>query len=782
MSERKRILNLILIMAMSAAIVAGVTITMLYRAAFNEEQARLVETAQSQARLIEAVARFDKKYSKDYPEGWEAATLSQINDAHEHYEGFGETGEFTLSKKEADNIVFLLNHRHFDLKRPKPVSFNSKLAEPMRQALLGHSGTLVGIDYRGEVVLAAHEPVSELDLGIVAKIDLSEIRAPFVKATLIAGFFSVLVILCGAALFIRVSNPIIRLLETRNIDLSKSNKRLNEEINERKQTEKALQESEQKYRQLVEHLQEGVWAIDKDANTTYVNPRMAEMIGYTVDEMIGKHLFSFMDKRGIEISKRNIERRKHGIKEQHDFELLHKNGRRVYTSMETAPITDGDENYIGALACVADITERRRAEEELGKLNLELEERVRRRTSQLQQEITERKQAEEKLRKNKDMLQMVFDGISDPLVMLGKSLEICLLNNSAADYYHVEPKEAVGKPCHQAFRGLTAKCENCEIPSAVLNDQPVVVEREGFMDSSRIEQIVVYPIEKEDEEGAAIIRISDITDEKMLQRRMVQTEKLSSIGFLVSGVAHEINNPNNFISFNIPILKEYLNELILIIDDYANEHKNYELLGMSYPEFRKDIFKLVDNIENGSRRINIVVSNLREMSRPKTGVETDWTDIKEVIEKSVSICRSKINRLVKSFEVDIVEDMPLIYTDSETIELVVINLLINAAQAADKENSWIRLNVTLGDSSQNQLIIEVTDNGCGMDEKVKNRVFDPFYTTKTPSEGTGLGLSLCYNSIEKLGGHIEVDSELGKGSTFKVTLPGNDKKNRNYTA
>ena len=430
-----------------------------------------------------------------------------------------------------------------------------------------------------------------------------------------------------------------------------------------------------------------------------------------------------------------------------------------------------------------EVDERKRAEEELGKLNLELEDRVKKRTEQLQKEVIERKQAEEKLRHNKEMLQMVFDGISDPLVMLGKNMEIGLLNKAASAYYHVGQKEVIGKPCHQAFRGISANCENCEIPAAVINHQDLMLERESYMDSNRMEQVVVYPIaEKDNEESAAIIRISDVTNEKILQRQIIQSEKLSSLGFLVSGVAHEINNPNNFISFNIPILREYLNEIIPIIDNYAKEHENFELFGMMYPEFRIDVFKLIDNVENGSRRINIAVSNLSEISRTKEKTKIDWIDVKELIEKSVSICRSKINRMVKSFEVEIPEDIPAIYTDPETIETVVINLLINAAQAANKDNSWIRLIVTLGDSSQNDLIIEVRDNGNGLDEKIKNHIFDPFFTTKPPGEGTGLGLFLCHNSIEKCGGRIEVDSVPGEGSTFKVTLPGNGTKNRNFTA
>lgn len=140
------------------------------------------------------------------------------------------------------------------------------------------------------------------------------------------------------------------------------------DMTERRQAELALRESEKKYRQLIELAQEGVWAIDAAARTTFVNPRMAEMLGYTMEEMQGRHLFSFMGERGVEIARRNLERRQQGIREQHDFEFLRKDGTRIYTSMETSPITDERGNYCGALALVADITERRRAEEALSTL------------------------------------------------------------------------------------------------------------------------------------------------------------------------------------------------------------------------------------------------------------------------------------------------------------------------------------------------------------------------------------------------------------------------------
>ena len=209
MAVRNRIFLLILIMTLVALIVGGIAIVLLYQTALEEEQARLVETAQSQARLIEAMARFDTTYHQDYPGGTPEATLSQIRAAHERYAGFGETGEFTLARLDGDQMVFLFEHRYLDLDVPAPIPFDSDVAEPMRRALSGQSGTVMGLDSRGVRVLAAYEPVAVLDLGIVAKIDLAEIRAPFVKAGLIAGMAAILIVFLGTYLFLRISETIL---------------------------------------------------------------------------------------------------------------------------------------------------------------------------------------------------------------------------------------------------------------------------------------------------------------------------------------------------------------------------------------------------------------------------------------------------------------------------------------------------------------------------------------------------------------------------------------------
>ena len=364
MREHKRVLLLILIMATASLIVAGIATSMLYRAAFEEERSRLVEVAQSQARLIEAVARFDAAYSSDYPEGSVEATLSQIVDAHKHYRGFGETGEFTLARREGDSIVFLLSHRHYDLKYPKPVPFDSELAEPMRRALLGLSGTVVGLDYRGEVVLAAHEPVAELNLGIVAKIDLAEIRRPFVRAGVITGAFAVLVVLAGATLFLRISDPMIKRLETHTAELVEANEQLKREIGERRRAEEALRESEGKYRSLFEHANDSIFIVDPSTHRFLdANENAAKRLGYIRDELLQLTIDDIdtpmAAQRNDSIIRELLDTGSVTFEHAH----LRKDGTKIPVEISSRVIEYGGRQVFESI--VRDITERKRAEESL---------------------------------------------------------------------------------------------------------------------------------------------------------------------------------------------------------------------------------------------------------------------------------------------------------------------------------------------------------------------------------------------------------------------------------
>jgi PAS domain S-box-containing protein len=137
------------------------------------------------------------------------------------------------------------------------------------------------------------------------------------------------------------------------------------DVTDRRHAEESLRQSERQYRQLLNALQEGIWAIDAETRTTFANPRMAEMLGCTVAEMLGRHLFDFMDERGVEIAKHNLERRAQGIREEHEFEFVRKDGSRLVALLSTSPLLDGAQGYQGAIAGVLDITQRKQAEQAL---------------------------------------------------------------------------------------------------------------------------------------------------------------------------------------------------------------------------------------------------------------------------------------------------------------------------------------------------------------------------------------------------------------------------------
>jgi signal transduction histidine kinase len=242
LSDRGRIRLLLALLAGIALAAAGISVWSLYQTAFNQQRAYLVEMVQSHARLIEAVARFNADFSAtDYPNDSFAATLSQIVDAHQRYEGYGQTGEFTLARREGDDIVFLLSHRHYDLDNPRPVPWVSSLAEPMRRALSGLSGTVIGPDYRGVTVLAAHEPVATLDLGIVAKIDMAEVRRPFLQTAGGSGLAAMLMIALAVLLGRQISAPIMG-REKAEAELRKLNDELERRVEKRTADLKAAQQ------------------------------------------------------------------------------------------------------------------------------------------------------------------------------------------------------------------------------------------------------------------------------------------------------------------------------------------------------------------------------------------------------------------------------------------------------------------------------------------------------------------------------------------------------------
>jgi len=274
--DQMRILFLsIAMMAAVSLIVLVLVIGLLYRNDLQTKQRVLQAMVAGQARMIEAVARFDAENSEDsHLEGAAGATISQAVDAYSRLGGFGDTGEFVLGRREGDKISFLMDFRFpaEDVKRLVPLT--TERAEPMRRALAGESGWTIGPDYRGVSVLAAYEPVHELELGLVAKMDLSEVRAPFLSASGLAIAVALAIVMLGAMLILRLTNPIVRRVET---------------------GERELRESEGRIRAIMDATPNAIITIDDNGIVVSANRGTQSIFGYRPEELEGGNVNVLMD-------------------------------------------------------------------------------------------------------------------------------------------------------------------------------------------------------------------------------------------------------------------------------------------------------------------------------------------------------------------------------------------------------------------------------------------------------------------------------------------------------
>jgi len=185
--------------------------------------------------------------------------------------------------------------------------------------------------------------------------------------------------------------------------------------------------------------------------------------------------------------------------------------------------------------------------------------------------------------------------------------------------------------------------------------------------------------------------------------------------------------------------------------------------------FLEDVFKLLENMEHGSKRITSIVSDLKSYVRNDEEQVRKAEQVGPAVERVMTLVGKQVRKMVKRFDVQISDGLPQVQMNVGKIEQVLINLLINAGQAADKEESWVKVTARPGAEGWVELLVE--DNGAGIPEKSLQQIFEPFYTSKGRDQGTGLGLSISHRIIEEHGGTIDVESTVGGGTCFTVLLP-----------
>jgi polar amino acid transport system substrate-binding protein len=257
---------------------------------------------------------------------------------------------------------------------------------------------------------------------------------------------------------------------------------------------------------------------------------------------------------------------------------------------------------------------------------------------------------------------------------------------------------------------------------------------------------------------------------KIHQQQLMQAGKMVALGTLVSSVAHEINNPNNFIMLNAPLLKEAWQHVLPILDEYYEKNKNFMIGGMGYPEMCERIPRLLSGITDGSKRIQQIVEDLRDFVRRDASDMNQSVDVNTVLRSAISLLSNMITKSTSHFSVQYAERLPTLKGNSHRLEQVMINLIQNACQALPDIRRGISLSTSFNEKTCS-IVVKIQDEGIGIPPEVLLHITDSFFTTKSDSGGIGLGLSISSRIVKEHGGTLTFTSEPGKGTTAEIILP-----------
>jgi PAS domain S-box-containing protein len=365
-------------------------------------------------------------------------------------------------------------------------------------------------------------------------------------------------------------------------------------------------------------------------------------------------------------------------------------------------------------------------------------------------EIEERKKVELQLVQSKTSLQSVFDGISEPLIMVDQNMTIKVLNEAAKDYTGLKRyQDIIDKPCYEVLARKSGVCKDCQLRLAIEGAKPAAFERKGLMDPARIEEVVIYPVQNQVEnEGNAIIRISDITEQKKIEEQLIRADRLASLGQLSGGIAHEIRNPLASINLFTDIL----------CDDAKFEREPEEA-------------ELFDEIKDNIHRIENIIKRVLDFAKPPV-LTSDEVNLNELTAEIVKLWSSKLRKSDIQLNLDLTDGLPPVHGDIIGLQQVINNVVLNAIEAMDEGGDIDIRTLPNGPRfgpEPDMVQLSVSDNGPGIPKDHQEDIFNPFFTTK--ASGTGLGLSISHQIIKRQGGTFKFESDPENGTTFVIEMP-----------
>ena len=549
------------------------------------------------------------------------------------------------------------------------------------------------------------------------------------------------------------------------------------DVTSRKQAEAALKKSESQYRNLVETIKDVIWSTDESGNITFVNQAVRDFYGYEPEEMIGKNFIEFLLPEQVKI---DLQVFQNCLYEQSiiEYETVHlrKNGEPLNLLVSSTTLEDEAGNIIGRTGTSVNITERKKAEKEQARLVAILES-----TSDYvgiastEQYLTYLNTSGRKMLgigENEDINKIHIRDIfpSHTFVKVAENMTKFLQQGiwkRESEMLHRDGREI---PVSQVFMAHKSATGELEYTSLIARDISEIKLKEAQL------------AKQAQELQQALSQL------QRTQIQLVQSEKMSSLGQLVAGIAHEINNPTSFIYGNLTHTAEYFDDLIGLLHLYQT----------SYPQPTEDITRFTNNIELdflesdlpkllnsmkfGAERIKNIVVSLRNFSRLDE-TEMKAVNIHEGLESTLMILQNRLKTQDKRPEIKVIKkynDLPLVECWAGELNQVFLNILANAVDALEetfvnslkRKKEEITISITTEITLDSKVKISILDNGAGIPKNVKQQIFDPFFTTKPIGQGTGMGLAICYQIItEKHHGSLECFSTPGEGTEFVITIP-----------
>lgn len=363
----------------------------------------------------------------------------------------------------------------------------------------------------------------------------------------------------------------------------------------------------------------------------------------------------------------------------------------------------------------------------------------------------DREASQWELAASQDILRALFDHLPVSLYIVDGEYMLKAINQSRAQLTGQTPQTLVGGVCFQALFDRREPCLGCRVAETLGGGQRTQRHERRWKDEIHSSdepsewEIITFSIQEDRKHGSnmqAIILEQDITEKRRLEAILTQSEKLAAVGQLAAGIAHEINNPLTAIIANAQILHRELPP-------------------------NDDLQESVELISRAGARAAQVVRNLLDFAR-KEQYHLGVTDLNETLRRALELVQHELISRGASLEYNPGQNLPSLLASADQLQSVWLNLLLNAIDSLDKLPGIIRVSTCV---QGGEIQVLVSDNGKGIPADHLTRIFEPFYTTKAPGRGTGLGLAVSHRIINQHGGHIRVESQMGIGSTFTVILP-----------